>query len=214
MLDPADRADLLVAGRPFRARRGARIVIQGDHSDAVFVVLEGRVKVTVDTADGREVVLAVDGPGDLLGEFEAIDADGRARAAGTVALEPVSGRVLSGDEFRDYLGAHPATPVVLLRWMIRRLSAADRRRVDGTSLDTPHRLAGFLLELADRGGADGQGGVQIDIPLTQNELASLIGVSRNSVVRALATLRSLRLVTTARHTITIPDLDALRRFTG
>ncbi len=70
------------------------------------------------------------------------------------------------------------------------------------------------LELADRGGADGQRGVQIDIPLTQNELASLIGVSRNSVVRALASLRALRLVTTARHTITIPDLDALRRFTG
>jgi CRP-like cAMP-binding protein len=96
---------------------------------------------------------------------------------------------------------------------IHRLQTADRRRMDGTSLDTPHRLARFLVDLLDQQGPADRSGVDIDIPLAQHELASLIGVSRNSVVRALATLRSRRLVTTTRHTVTILDPDALRRYT-
>jgi CRP/FNR family transcriptional regulator, cyclic AMP receptor protein len=211
MLDPGDRDRLLALGRPVRYRRGARIVIQGDRSDDVIVVVEGRVKVTLDTAEGQEVVLAVDGRGDLIGTFEAIDPEIGARAASAVALEPAACRTLTGAQFRDYLAAHPAAAVVLVRWMIRRLHAADRRRIDGTTLDTPHRLARYLLDLAGRDGAD-QGGVDIDIPLPQGELASLIGVSRNSIVRALGALRSRRLIGTRRHTITITDLDALRRY--
>jgi CRP/FNR family transcriptional regulator, cyclic AMP receptor protein len=212
MLEPDDRAELLGLGRPVHYRRGAWIIIQGDHSDEVFLLVEGRVKVTLDTATGREVVLAVDGRGDLLGTFEAIDAQIRARTASTVALEPVACRVLTGEQFRDYLAAHPAASRVLAAWVIRRLQAADRRRIDGTTLDTPHRLAQFLLDLVERDGRGDQGGVDIDIPLPQHELASLIGVSRNSVVRALAALRSRGLVATSRHTITIADLAALRRY--
>jgi CRP-like cAMP-binding protein len=211
MLDPGDRAQLMALGRPVRYRRGSRMVIQGDHSDDVMVVVEGRIKVTLDTADGHEVVLAVDGWGDLIGTFEAIDPEIRARTASAVALEPVACRALTGEQFRDYLASHPAAAMVLVRWMIRRLHAADRRRIDGTTLDTPHRLARFLLDLAGSDGAE-QGGVDIDIPLPQYELASLIGVSRNSIVRALSALRSRHLITTRRHTITIADLGALRRY--
>jgi CRP-like cAMP-binding protein len=120
--------------------------------------------------------------------------------------------VLTGEQFRGYLAAHPAAALVLVAWVIRRLQAADRRRIDGTTLDTPHRLAQFLLDLVERDGRGDQGGVDIDIALPQQELASLIGVSRNSVVRALAALRSRGLVTTSRHTITIADLAALRRY--
>jgi CRP-like cAMP-binding protein len=120
--------------------------------------------------------------------------------------------VLTGEQFRDYLAAHPAASLVLAAWVIRRLQAADRRRIDGTTLDTPHRLAQFLLDLVERDDRGDQGGVDIDIPLPQHELASLIGVSRNSVVRALAALRSRGLVATSRHTITIADLAALRRY--
>jgi CRP-like cAMP-binding protein len=211
MLDPEDRAILLGAGRLRRYRRGAPIIVQGDHGDTVFLVLSGRVKVTVDTVDGRGILLAVDGPGDLLGEFEAI-ACGGPRTAGNVALEPVECRAMTGQEFRGLLDSHPSIPLVLLRWAIGRLQAADRRRVDAASVDTTHRLARLLLELADDLGQADPSQVDIDIPLTQEELASLIAASRDAVVRALTSLRSRHLISTARRRITILDIRALRHY--
>jgi CRP-like cAMP-binding protein len=211
-LDPADRAILIGAGRLRRYRRGAPIIVQGDHGDTVFVVLSGRVKVTVDTVDGREILLAVNGPGALLGEFEAIDAGGGPRTAGNVALEPVECRAMTGQEFRDLLDTHPRIPLMLLRWTIRRLKWADRRRIDAASSDTSHRLARFLVELADNHAHADPSRVDIDVPLTQEELASLIAASRDAVVRALTSLRSRHLIATARRRITILDIDALRRY--
>src|SRR3990170_2148112 len=110
MLDPDDRAILMGAGRLRRYRRGAHIISEGDHSDTLFVVLSGRVKITVNTADGREVMLAVDGPGGLLGFFEAIHRGGGPRTAGNVALEPVECRVVTGQEFRGLLDSSPSIP--------------------------------------------------------------------------------------------------------
>jgi len=212
MLDPDDRAILIGAGRLRRYRPGAPIIVQGDHSDAVFLVLSGRVKVTVNTADGREILLAVNGPGDLLGEFEAIACGGGPRTAGNAALEAVECRAMTGQEFRDLLDASPSIPLVMLRCAIRRLQTADRRRVDAASFDTTHRLARLLLELADNLGQADPSQVDIDIPLTQEELASLIAASRDAVVRALTSLRSRHLIATARRRITILDLTALRQY--
>ncbi len=212
MLDPDDRAALMGVGRPRRFNRGATIVMQGDHSETVFVVVAGRVKVSQVTPDGREIVLAVDGPGDLLGEFEAVDPDSGPRTAANVALEPVECRELTGEEFRGVLQSNPRIASMLLRWTIRRLKAADRRRIDATSLDTPHRLARFLLELADDHAEADAPRVDIEIQLTQEELASLIAASRDTVVRAITSLRSRGFISTARRQITILDIDALRRF--
>lgn len=212
MLDPEDRAAVIRVGRPRRYRRGAPIVIQGDHSDTVFVVVAGRVKVSVVTLDGREIVLAVDGPGDLLGEFEAVDPDSGPRTAAAVALEPVECREFTGEEFRGVLQSHPRIAMIQLRWIIRRLKAADRRRIDATSLDTTHRLARFIVELADIRSQADPPRVDIDVPLTQEELASLIGASRDTVVRAVTSLRSRGFIATARRRITVLDMDGLRRY--
>jgi CRP/FNR family cyclic AMP-dependent transcriptional regulator len=212
MLDPEDRAALIGAGRPRRYPRGATIVIQGDHSETVFVVVAGRVKVSQVTPDGREIVLAVDGPGELLGEFEAVDPDSGPRTAANVALEPVECRELTGEELRGLLQSNPGIALTLLRWTIRRLKAADRRRIDATSLDTTHRLARFLLELADGQPPVDPPRVDIEIQLTQEELASSIAASRDAVVRAFTSLRSLGFVVTSRRRITILDIDALRRY--
>lgn len=212
MLDPEDRAAVISLGRPRRYRRGAPIIIEGDHSDTVFVLVAGRVKVTVVTADGREILLAVQGPGELLGEFEAVDPESGPRAATNVALEPVECRQITGEEFRDLLDTHPRIPLTLLRWTIHRLKWADRRRIDAASSDTTHRLARFLLELADNPSHADPSRVEIEIPLTQEELASLITASRDTVVRAITSLRSRRLIATARRRITILDINALREF--
>ncbi len=188
--------------------------MQGDHSDAVLILLEGRVKVAVDTEDGREIVLSVLGPGDLIGEFEAIDNDGGPRTAGNAALEPVECVAIPGSAFRGFLASHPAAFVALLQIVMQRLRAADRRRIDSGSLDTGHRLARYLLELVDQAGSPARSGISIDIPLTQQEVASLIAASRDSVVRAMTTLRSRGLVITNRRAITVVDVEGLRRFAG
>jgi CRP-like cAMP-binding protein len=214
VLDPQDRTDLLALGRRRRYLRRTPIILQGDDSDAVMVLLEGRVKITVVTADGREVVLAIDGPGDVLGYFEALDRVVGPRLATNTALEPVECQVLTGAEFRSFVDGHPAVAVALLRWVIRRLWTSDHRRIEFGSLDVPHRLARYLLELADRPGRPQHGSIDLDIPLTQDELASVISASRDSVVRALTTLRATGLVTTARRRIAITDLDGLRLYAG
>jgi CRP/FNR family cyclic AMP-dependent transcriptional regulator len=207
LLDPDARAALLGLGRVRRYRRGATIVVQGARDDTVWVVLEGRVKVTLDTPDGREVVLAVLGPGDLLGEFEAIEPELVSRTASNVALDPVECRVFAADDLRRFLIAHPAAALELLRLTIRKVRAGDRRRVDATRLDASHRLAHFLVERADA-----QRERELDIALTQEELASLIASSRESVVRALTALRTRGLIETGRRQITIRDMEGLRAY--
>src|SRR4029453_6726200 len=210
LLSDRDRSDLLSLGHPRAFRRGASIVVQGDHSDVVLVLLRGLVKVTLDTDDGHEILLSVLRPGDLIGEFEAIDHDDGPRTASNIALDVVFTRVMTGDEFRFYLETHPGAALAVLRAIIRRLRVADQRRIDSGSRDTVGRLAHLLVELADEHGRSTSTGVDIDIPLTQQELASLIGSSRESIVRSLRVLRSHQLVTTGRRRITIRDLGGLR----
>jgi CRP/FNR family transcriptional regulator, cyclic AMP receptor protein len=209
LLDPDARAALLRLGHVRSYRRGATLFMQGAHYDTVCVVLEGRVKVTLDTPDGREVVLAVVGPGEVLGHFEAIEPEPIRFYASNVALEPVECRVFAAGDLRRFLLDHPGAAVELLRLTIRSLGAADRRRADATTLDASHRLAHFLVERADA-----QRKPELDIALTQEELASLIASSRESVVRALSALRTRGLIETGRRQITIRDIEGLRAYAG
>jgi CRP-like cAMP-binding protein len=210
-LNENDRSDLDGLGRLQRYARGAWIMRQGDPSDSVAIILEGRAKITLDTADGRVILLDVFGPGEVVGEFEAFGGYA-SRAAGVVALDAVVCRTLTRAQFLDYLMAHPAGAIGLVRMMIRRLGAADRRRISGTSMNASYALARFLIELADGYGPADASAIELDLPLAQHELASLIGVSRNSIVRALSTLRSRRLVATGQGTIRVLDADALRQY--
>lgn len=210
-LEPADRAFLLRLGHPRRFRQGARIIVQGDHSDHVFLTLSGLTKVTLDTPDGREIVLSVVGAGDLLGEFEVIEGM-RQRAAGNVAVLPVECRVIPGDEFMAVLETRPQMLLAMVRVILGRLHAADRRREASASLGVSRSLAGFLVELVDRYGTPDGSMIDLSIHLTQEELASLISTSRDSAVRGLASLRTRGLIATRRRQIVVTDLDGLRRY--
>ena len=210
-LEPADRAFLLRLGHPKRFRKGARIIVQGDHSDNVFITLSGLTKVTLDTPDGREIVLSVLGSGELLGEFEVIEGMPQ-RSAGNVALLPVECRVIPADEFMAALETHPQMLLALVRVILSRLRAADRRREASASMGVSRSLAGFLVELVDRYGTADGSVIDISIHVTQEELASLVSTSRDSAVRGLSTLRTRGLIATRRRQIIVTDLDGLRRY--
>lgn len=200
---------LTAAGRRRRFPRGATIFLEGDASDHVVLVARGRVKVSYLTEEGREVVLAVREPGDLLGELSAIDGDPRSATA--TALEDVEGVVLDAGRFHAFLASHPRAAVVLLRTVTRRLRDADRKRVEFGALDTVGRVARRLAELAERFGVAGDAGVRIALPFTQEELAAWVGASRKAVTNALRQLRARGWIETGRKSIVICDLEALRK---
>jgi CRP-like cAMP-binding protein len=211
-LDDRDRADLLGLGSRRRYRSGTALFFEGDRSDFVVVLREGRVKVLCTTSGGRELVLALRGAGDLVGELAAIDGDPEPRAATVVALEPVLAQVIAAEIFRDFVASRPRVALGLLRSLTARLRVADRRQVEFGGYDTSRRLASVLVELAEEYGLASEEGISIDVPLSQEELAGMIGGSRESVARALARLRARGLVQTRRRGISICDLDRLRRF--
>src|SRR5688572_14550291 len=188
-LEPADRAFVLHLGHPRRFPKGSRIIVQGDHSDNVFLALSGLTKVTMDTPDGREMVLSVLGAGDLLGEFEVLEGMPQ-RTAGNFAVLPVECRVIPGDEFMAALQTRPQMLLALVRVILSRLGAADRRREASASMGAARSLASFLVELVDRYGTPDGSAIDISIHLTQEELASVISISRDSAVRGLSTLRT------------------------
>ncbi len=133
-----------------RYRKGASLMLQGDPLRTVHLFVEGWAKVVLTTAAGHDVLLTILGPADLVGDFEALE--GVARSASVVALEPVTTRVVTDEQFLEYLAAHPRAALDLLRTFIHRIRVADRRRIEAGLLDTPHRLGSLLLELAERHG--------------------------------------------------------------
>jgi CRP-like cAMP-binding protein len=208
-LDEPERSDLLARGGRRRYRRGATVFHEGGGSDEIVVVLSGRVKVSTVTADGKEVVLAFRGPGDLLGELSAIDGDARSATVG--ALEPVEAAVVAANDFRAFLSAHPRVAILLLEMLARRLRDADRKRVEFGAHDTLGRVAARLVELAERYGQPVTEGVRITLPLSQEELAGWTGSSREAVGKALHALRGLGWVRTERRRITVLEMEPLRR---
>jgi CRP/FNR family transcriptional regulator, cyclic AMP receptor protein len=200
--------DLISRGvrRPFR--RGAFIMTEGESSDHVVVLLSGRAKVSSYTADGKEVVLAVRGPGELLGDFSALD--GGSRSATVAALEPIEALIVPADRFKIFLEEHARLAILLLQTWALRVRDADRKRVEFGAYDTPGRVARRLLELVERYGEGDGASMRIDLSLTQDELAGWTGSSREAVSKALREFRDRGWISTGRRAIAVLDVDALR----
>jgi CRP-like cAMP-binding protein len=209
-LSPDDRSAVESSGHRRHYRRGSVILHAGDDAACVLIVLEGRVKVGRPGSDGRESVLAFLGPGDLVGDLGALD--GRERSSSVAALEPVETLALSGGEFRQLVKARPGIAQVVLNVLAERLRTADRERADFGSYDVTGRVARRLLDLCDGYGTETSGGVEIALPLTQEDLAGWTGASREAVSKALAVLRQLGWVETSRRGLLVTDLDALRTY--
>jgi CRP-like cAMP-binding protein len=211
-LDPRTRGELEAAGRSRRYPAGATLFAEGDPGTFVVLIVEGRAKVVATTPEGTEVVLSIRGPGDLVGEMAAVDIGSVPRMAGVVALEPLSSRVLTTAEFVSFLETHTDAAMALLRTMAGRMRDSERRRVEFGAYDTARRLADLLVELTGTHGRATADGIHVELPLTQQDLAGLVGCSRESVARALVALRSRGLVSTGRRSLTVRDVDGLRDY--
>jgi CRP/FNR family transcriptional regulator, cyclic AMP receptor protein len=214
-LAPEDADTLLQSMRRRNVRRSEPILRAGAAGEEVVVVLRGRVRLVAYGADRREVVLGLRGPGELIGDMAALG--GQRRSASAIAVDDVEAGVLHGDEFRAFLRDHPDAALVLIRMLVRRLSEATRDVVDLATRDSVGRIAKRLLELAGEHGAPsggGTGGIQIQLSLSQDELARWTGATRETVSRALRLMRQLGWVATDHRTITVLDAAALRERCG
>lgn len=212
LLTPDEAAQLERVGRRRDYRRAAVLMREADTSDWVVVLRTGRVKVSVDTAGGTEVVLAVRGPGALLGEFAAIDRE--PRSATVTALEPVTALVVGVHEFETYLQTHGRVAVLLMRTIVGRLRDADRKRIEFGAHDTIGRVCARLVEMVQRFGQPAGDGVKIALPFSQDELAGWVGSSREAVSKALGVLRAAGTIRTSRMSVVVRDVADLRRRAG
>jgi len=204
-----EQVDALRAiGRTRRYASGERLFLEREPGDAVLVLQSGRVKLSSITDGGREALLGIRDPGELIGEMSAIDEVPRSATA--TAMEPVEVLALSSQAFIAYLERTPGVALVLVRVLNRRLRDADRKRAEFLAQDTVGRVCSRLVELADRFGQLGDDGTHIDLAITQEDLAGWTGSSREAVIRALRTLRELGWIETRRRGVTLLDVEMLR----
>lgn len=221
-LDAGDREALISVARSRVFPAGFQLCMEGEPTTHVFILLSGWVKVITVTRDGREMLEALRREGDVIGEI-AGQVTGY-RTATVQAVGTVRALIVGAGPFGDFLDAHPAAAHAYRRAMADRQRVANAQRRSHALLSGAQLLAGLLLDLAEQddgagGGSLGRGSAARDtgvapLPLSQEELASLIGVSRATVTRALRDWRSRRIIGRDPRHIEILDRARLLRIAG
>jgi CRP/FNR family transcriptional regulator len=183
-LDRESAAALRTSVTEVRLAKGQTLFSENDAGDRLYVVLEGKIKLSRTAADGRENLLSVLGPGEMFGELSLFDP--RPRTASAIALTEARLAGLGHDDLRPWLTGRPEVALHLLRALAQRLRRTNDVIADLVFTDVPGRVAKQLLDLAERFGQKTEEGVRVHHDLTQEELAQLVGASRETVNKALA----------------------------
>lgn len=209
-LDSDGLAGLAAEMRARRFRRGEVLFHQGDPGDALFVVTRGAVKISLPNEEGDEAIIATIRDGEFFGELALLD--GAPRSATATALEPTETLVLPRSRFRDLIATEPALRDALLATLASELRRLTTHVEELHFLDITGRLAARLTHLAESDGAVAvDGTVRLDAPLTQTDLASMIGATRQSVNKLLGLFADDGLLRLEKDAIVILDLDGLAR---
>jgi CRP/FNR family cyclic AMP-dependent transcriptional regulator len=207
-LDPAALEQVAAGTRTRRFRRGEIIFHAGDPGDALFIIVSGEVKIAVPSESGEEAILVTLGEGDVFGELALLDGAPRsATAAALVATETV---VLPRDRFRELVATEPAVRDALLASLAAELRRLTMHVEELHFLDITGRLAAMLVRLANEAGPpDHRGAVRLRATVTQAELASMVGCTRQSVNKLLGQFSDDGLIRLDRDGIWIINLTAL-----
>jgi CRP/FNR family transcriptional regulator, cyclic AMP receptor protein len=207
-LDPAALERVAAGTRTRRFRRGEVIFHAGDPGDALFVIVSGEVKIAVPSESGEEAILATLHQGDVFGELALLDGAPRsATAAALVATETV---VLPRDKFRELVATEPVIRDALLASLAGELRRLTTHVEELHFLDMTGRLAARIVRLATESGPpDDDGTIRLRASLTQTELASMVGCTRQSVNKLLGQFSDTGLVRLDREGIVVTDLDGL-----
>ncbi|MGW4839789.1 Crp/Fnr family transcriptional regulator [Streptomyces globisporus] len=213
LLTEAETSLIRGAGRRRSWRGGETLFAEGDAPREVVYIEVGVVKATSDARNGYTSLLALRGPGELVGELACID--GRPRSATVTAMREIRGTAVAADRFLRLLAENGPLALSITRIVSVRLRQANRLRALQGALPTTARVARVLLDLwLGHGTGDGRSPTDRAVLVSQVELAGAAGTSRESVVRALRLLQENRLITTSRGRILVHDAEALGRWSG
>ncbi|QCU77338.1 Crp/Fnr family transcriptional regulator [Citricoccus sp. SGAir0253] len=189
--------------------RGASAFHEGDQGDQLYVIMSGKIKLGRTAPDGRENLLAILGPGEVFGEMALFNPAPRTASATAVSATRLAG--LRHDNLRKVIQSTPEVSMQLLRALAQRLSKTNESLADLVFSDVPGRVAKALLDLADRFGRPATDGLLVAHDLTQEELAQLVGASRETVNKALAEFVQRGWIRLENRAVVVLDLQRLRQ---
>ncbi len=192
-----------------RMERGDVLFHEGDPGDKLYVIVEGKIKLGRTSTDGRENLLAILGPGEMFGELSLFDPGPRTATATAVAETQILG--LSNEQLQRFIAGRPYVAGTLLAALARRLRRTNENLADLVFTDVPGRVAKALLDLSRRFGRPVENGVMVSHDLTQEELAQLVGASRETVNKALADFASRGWLKLEARAVLLYDLERLQR---
>jgi CRP/FNR family cyclic AMP-dependent transcriptional regulator len=175
----------------------AIVVTEGGESEAFFFILEGRIKIYVSEREGKEAILSIEGPGEYFGELSLID--NSPRSASAITLEPSYLSVVSRANFERCFVERPSLALKLIRSLAFRVRSLTDEVKHLSLHDVYGRLSHTLLKLAE----DKEGKLMIEQPLTHQDLASMVGASREMVSRIMKDLTTGRYISVKNRKITI-----------
>lgn len=190
-------------------RRGETLFEEGDAGDRLYVVISGKIKLGRTSADGRENLLAILGPGQMFGELSFFDPGPRSATA--TAVTDAKLLSLGHSSLSPVLADHPNVAYAMLNQLAGRLRRTNEVVGDMVFSDVPGRVSKALLDLAERFGRETDEGIHVNHDLTQEELAQLVGASRETVNKALADFASRGWLRLEPRSVTITDLERLQR---
>lgn len=188
--------------------KGDVIFAEGDQGDRLYVITDGKVKLGHAAPDGRENLLGVLGPGEMFGELSLFDPVPRTATATSLTDCTLLG--LGHADLDAWLDGRPALAKALLQALAQRLRRTNEALGDLVFADVPGRVAKALLDLSDKFGTPADGGIQVTHDLTQEELAQLVGASRETVNKALADFATREWIRLEPRGVILLDADRLR----
>ena len=192
-----------------RLERGDILFREGDRGDRLYVIGEGKIKLGLTSNDGRENLLAILGPGEMFGELSLFDPGARTATATAVAETQLI--ALGHEDLDSFLSGRPAVATTMLAALARRLRRTNETLSDLVFTDVPGRVAKALLDLSNRFGRSSENGIRVAHDLTQEELAQLVGASRETVNKALADFATRGWIKLEARAVVLIDVERIQR---
>ncbi len=207
-LEERDFARISACGVRKTYKKGDVILMEEESGSALFVIVNGEVKVVRIGEDGREVILSILGASDIFGEMALLD--GETRSASVVALDNAELFMIHRKDFLALLHEYPSIAISLLKHLTQRLRRADALIKSLSLKDAYHRVGYVLLQFADERGRIRQGKVEIDNLPVQQEIANMAGTTRETVSRTLSKMEKLKMLQVEGNSVVILDYDTFR----
>ena len=208
-LDDAAAASLRASMDAIKIAKGSILFKEGDDGEHLYIIIDGKLKLGTSSGDGRENLLSILGPGEMFGELSLFDPGPRTSTA--TAVTDAKLLSLSHEKVIPWLKQNPEVSLQLLTRLSQRLRRTNEAVGDLVFSDVPGRVAKALIDLGDRFGKTTPEGLLVNHDLTQEELAQLVGASRETVNKALADFAGRGWLKLDGRSVLIADVDRLSK---